>query len=301
MPSFVRIVTLSILLAFSLSACETIGSVFSGDEEEKTEDGPQKTAQELYDAGKAKMDEERFKAAIKDFEEIERLYPFDPLATKAQLMTAFSYYQDLEYEDAIGVMDAFIRLHPGNEEVAYVYYLKALCYYERIADVKRDQAVTQQALEALQEVIQRFPDSQYARDAKLKIDLVNDHLAGKEMEIGRFYLKQKKYVAAINRFRKVIDEYQTTSHTEEALYRNVEAYLLLGLTEEAQKNAAVLGHNYPYSKWYKYAYNLVAEGKDSPKLEKSWVDNIVGESEPKKPLPHDDNAKTWLDKALEAF
>lgn len=292
-----RLATFSLLLTLGLSAC----SMFSEDEK-KDDNAPQKTAQELYDAGKAKMDDGRDKAAIKDFEEIERLYPFDKLATKAQLMTAFALYENLDYEEAIGVMDSFIRLHPGNPDVAYVYYLKALSYYERIADVKRDQAVTKQALDSLNEVMLRFPDSQYARDAKLKVDLVNDHLAGKEMEIGRFYLKQKKYVAAINRFRTVIDEYQTTSHTEEALYRTVEAYLSLGLLEEAQKNAAVLGHNYPYSKWYKYAYNLVAEGKNSPKLEGgSWVRELWNDEGETKPLPHDDNAKNWLDKALEAF
>ncbi|KAF0135876.1 MAG: putative lipoprotein [Rhodospirillaceae bacterium] len=157
-------------------------------------------------------------------------------------------------------LDRFIQLHPGHRNVAYAYYLKGLCHYEQITDVARDQKMTELAREALREVVARFPNSQYARDARLKLDLTTDHLAGKEMEIGRFYMRQQHYLAAINRFRTVIARYQTTTHVPEALHRLVENYVIFGLTDEARKIAAVLGHNFPGSAWYQDSYRLVGDG-----------------------------------------
>ena len=199
--------------------------------------------------------------AAREFDEVERQHPYSVWATKAQLMAAFARYDVQQYDDAIITLDRFIQLHPGNPDVSYAYYLRALSYYEQIADVGRDQRITEQALAALEEVDRRFPDSPYARDARLKLDLTRDHLAGKEMEIGRFYLRRGHHLAAINRFNRVIDEFQTTTHTAEALHRIAEAYTALGIHDEARKAAAVLGHNYPGSDWYADSYALVEDEK----------------------------------------
>jgi len=183
-------------------------------------------------------------------------------------MKAFAYYQGNDYEEAVTALDQFIALHPGNKDIPYAYYLKAMCHYERIRDVGRDQEFTNNAVETLTDVVRRYPNTEYARDARLKLDLTYDHLAGKEMYIGRFYLKQNKHIAAINRFKKVINDYQTTSHVPEALHRLTEAYLELGIIEEARAAAAVLGYNYPGSRWYQDSYklfeqrDLVAEGSE---------------------------------------
>ena len=177
-------------------------------------------------------------------------------------MQGYTQYLQTEYTDAIGTLDRFIQLHPAHRDIAYAYYLRALCYYEQIADIARDQKGTQEAMAALQEVVNRFPDSAYGRDARLKIDLARDHLAGKEMEIGRWYEDQHLYTAAIGRFQRVVDDYQTTNHVPEALHRLTEIYLMLGLPDEARRTAAVLGHNYPGSDWYEDSYNqLVADGQ----------------------------------------
>lgn len=192
-----------------------------------------------------------------EFDAIERYYPYSRWAPRAQIMLAFTYYVKKEYDDAIVVLDRFIQLYPGNTYAAYAYYLKALCYYDQISDVRRDQKMTVAALEALQQVVTRFPLTDYAKDAAVKIELANDHLAGKEMSVGRFYLRQGMHLAAMNRFIRVVKEYQTTDHVQEALFRLTETYLILGLTEEAQKSAAVLGYNYPSGKWYRKAYNLM--------------------------------------------
>ena len=217
--------------------------------------------EQLYSQGIDQMNAKQYEGAYKTFKDLEQTYPYSALATNAQLMQGYSAYMRNEYTDALGVIDRFIQLHPAYRDIAYVYYLRALCYYEQIADIQRDQRNTQEALSALQEVVTRFPDSPYARDAKLKIDLARDHLAGKEMEIGRYYESQKLYTAAIGRFQRVVYDYQTTNHVPEALQRLTEIYLLLGLPEEARKTAAVLGHNYPGSEWYKDSYNqLIAAG-----------------------------------------
>ncbi|MDE2412952.1 MAG: outer membrane protein assembly factor BamD [Sphingomonadales bacterium] len=211
----------------------------------------------LYAAAKNKLDAGDTKVAAALFDEVERQHPYSPWARRAQLMSAFSYYAGRDYTKSIQASQRFLSIHPGNRDAPYAYYLIALCYYEQISDVARDQKDTLQAKDALTELIRRYPNTRYADDAKLKLDLVNDHLAGKEMEIGRFYERSGKWLAAQLRFRNVIDTYQTTSHTPEALFRMVETNLALGIPQEAQKAAAVLGANYPGSEWYKKAFDLM--------------------------------------------
>jgi outer membrane protein assembly factor BamD len=211
----------------------------------------------LYAAAKDRLDRGDAKQAAALFDEVERQHPYSPWARRAQLMSAFSYYAARDYAKSVQAAQRFLSIHPGNKDAPYAYYLVALCYYEQISDVSRDQKITQQALQSLTEVIRRYPGTQYATDARLKLDLVNDHLAGKEMEVGRFYQRSGKWLAGTLRFRTVIDKYQPTSHTPEALYRLVESYLALGIPEEAQKSAAVLAHNYPGNEWYERAYKLM--------------------------------------------
>ncbi|MFC0587839.1 outer membrane protein assembly factor BamD [Novosphingobium aquiterrae] len=211
----------------------------------------------LYAAAKDKLDRGDTKTAAALFDEVERQHPYSPWARRAQLMSAFSYYAGGDYTKAIQNAQRFLSIHPGNRDAPYAYYLIALSYYEQISDVARDQKDTLQAKDALTELIRRYPSTRYADDARLKLDLVNDHLAGKEMDIGRFYERSGKWLAASQRFRNVIDSYQTTSHTPEALYRLVETNLAMGIPEEAQKNAAVLGANYPGNEWYKKAFDLM--------------------------------------------
>jgi outer membrane protein assembly factor BamD len=210
--------------------------------------------------------------AAEAFDEVERQHPYSVWATRAQLMAAYAHYRADAYDEAIIAADRFIQLHPGHRDTAYAYYLIAMSYYEQISDVQRDQRMTELALDALAEVVARYPGSDYARDAQLKIDLAHDHLAGKEMAIGRFYLKRGDYVAAINRFRTVIEQYQTTSHVPEALHRLAEAYLSLGVRSEAQTAAAVLGYNFPGSPWYVDSYRLLVDRNMEPvEDEQSWI------------------------------
>ncbi|MCH7932009.1 MAG: outer membrane protein assembly factor BamD, partial [Proteobacteria bacterium] len=206
------------------------------------------------------------------FDEVERQHPYSVWATKAQIMAAYAHYQANAYDDAVLAAKRFIDLHPGHRDVAYAYYLIAISYYEQISDVGRDQKMTELAFERLDEVIRRFPDTAYARDAKLKLDLARDHLAGKEMEVGRFYLRRGEYIAAINRFQIVVEKYQTTTHVPEALHRLTEAYLALGVTDEAQATAAVLGYNYPGNEWYQDSYVLLTGVDLRPQENKgSWI------------------------------
>ena len=211
----------------------------------------------LYSAAKDRLDRGQASVAAALFDEVERQHPYSPWARRAQLMSAFSYYVARDYTKSIQSAQRFLSIHPGNRDAPYAYYLIGLCYYEQISDVTRDQKVTDQARTALTEVIRRYPNSRYAGDAKLKLDLVNDHLAGKEMTIGRLYQRSGRWLAATLRFRNVVDGYQTTSHAPEALFRLVESYLSLGIPEEAQKAAAVLGTNYPGTEWYEKAYKLM--------------------------------------------
>ena len=211
----------------------------------------------LYRAAKDKLDRGDTKVAAALFDEVERQHPYSPWARRAQLMSAFSYYVAKDYIKSNQAAQRFLEIHPGNRDAAYAYYLIGLNYYEQISDVSRDQKNTKLAQDALTEVTRRYPNTRYAADARVKLDLVADHLAGKEMTIGRAYERQGKWLAAQLRFRNVIDQYQTTSHTPEALFRMVETNLVLGVPEEAQKSAAVLGANYPGSEWYEKAYKLM--------------------------------------------
>ena len=219
----------------------------------------EKPVEDLYNTAMNHLLDENYEKAAKGFAEVERQHPYSVWATKSQLMAAYALYQGSRYDESIGAAERFIQLHPGHRDIAYAYYLKALDYYVQIADVGRDQKTTQQAMTALNEVVRRFPDSKYGRDARLKIDLVRDHLAGKEMEIGRYYERQGSYLAAVNRFKRVVDDYQTTTHVPEALHRLTECYTALGLPDEAKKVAAVLGYNYPGSQWYGDTYAMVKE------------------------------------------
>ena len=242
-------VLMVIVVAVMLAAC-------AAEEDAYKED----TVERLYNKAMAQLEENEYKSAAADFAEVDRQHPYSVWATKAQLMAAYSHYQNDDYDDAIIALDRFIQIHPSNRDVPYAYYLKSLSYYEQISDVGRDQKITKLALKSLNEIITRFPNSKYSRDAALKIDLTRDHLAGKEMEIGRYYENQGQFLGAINRYKKVVDQYQTTTHVPEALHRLTESYLSLGLVNEAKKTAAVLGHNFPGSEWYIDSYEIV-EGK----------------------------------------
>jgi len=211
----------------------------------------------LYGLAKKRLDQGNYIEAAKLFDEVERQHPYSVWARRAQLMSAFSYYVGLQYTDSVSSAQRFLSIHPGNKDAPYAHYLVAMSYYQQIEDVTRDQRTTQQAADAFGELIRRYPQSRYASDARLKLDLINDHLAGKEMEVGRYYQRAGNWLAASTRFRMVVDKYQTTSHTPEALERLVESYLALGVPAEAKKAAAVLGANYPGSKWYKRAYALI--------------------------------------------
>lgn len=212
---------------------------------------------EAYDAALAGD----YKEAAPLFDEVERQHPYSVWATQSQLMAAYSLYQTNSYDEAIAALDRFIQLNPSNPNVDYAYYLKGLSYYERIVDVGRDQKLTRDALDSFNEVVRRFPNSRYSRDAKLKLDLARNHLAGKEMSIGRWYMNRGQYLAAINRFQAVVENYDTTDQVPEALLRLTESYTALGLNQEAERTAAVLGYNYPGSEWYQDAFTLVKEGR----------------------------------------
>jgi outer membrane protein assembly factor BamD len=216
----------------------------------------------LYASAQERLDKGNTLQAAALFDEVERQHPYSPWARRAQLMSAFSYYIARDYNKAITNAQRFLSIHPGNKDAPYAYYLIALSYYEQISDVNRDQKITEQAQTALREVNRRFPQSEYAADARLKLDLVADHLAGKEMEIGRHYQRSGLWLAADMRFRNVVEKFQTTSHTPEALYRLCESSLALGVREEAVKYAAVLGANYPGSEWYERAFKLVGKNAE---------------------------------------
>ena len=213
----------------------------------------------LYGLARERMAQQRYDESAALFAEVERQHPYSVWARRAQLMGAYSYYMAQKYTETISSSQRFLTIHPGNEHAPYASYLIAMSYYQQIADVTRDQKITQQAQDSFNELVRRYPQSRYAADARLKLDLINDHLAGKEMEVGRFYQRSGQWLSAVGRFRTVIDKYQTTSHTPEALERLVETYLNLGVPEEARKAAAVLGANYPGSKWYKRSYALISK------------------------------------------
>jgi len=258
---------ITVLSGFTLAAC-------SSDDAAKVEEN--KPVEELYTGAANALDAEDYEEATRLFEEVERQHPYSQWATRAELMAAYSSYKDMRYDEAILALDRFIELHPGNKDIDYALYLKALSYYEQISDVARDQAMTQQSMEAFDVLVRRFPESRYSRDATFKRDLTLDHLAGKEMEIGRYYMNRNQINAAINRFRTVVTDYQTTTHVPEALHRLVEAYMTLGLRGEATHVAAVLGHNYPGSKWYEDSFAILdADQRAALMADRDWMDKTV--------------------------
>lgn len=263
----VRVLAVAVVAA-SLGACSSF-DIFA----KKDDTPPDEPADRLYNEGlyllNAKKDA---RDAVKKFEEVDRQHPYSEWARKSLIMSAYAYYQAGEYDDCVNAAKRYVTLHPGSPDAAYAQYLIASSYFEEIPDVTRDQARTERALGALEEVIRKYPTSEYANASKQKIEVARDQLAGKEMEIGRYYLKKKDYTGAINRFKVVVTKYQTTRHVEEALMRLTESYMALGIVDEAQTAAAVLGHNFPDSQWYKHAYALVKSGGVEPKENQgSWI------------------------------
>ncbi len=250
--------------ALLLGGCSTLSSIlpWNGNTETLNQrvDLSKEPPEQLYNNGVDALNRKDYGIAVTQFDAVQQNYPYSPWAVNAQLMDGYAEYLRNHYTDAVAQLDRYIQLHPASKDTAYAYYLRALCFYEQIADVQRDQKGTQEAMVALQEVVNRYPDSAYGRDSRLKIDLCRDHLAGKEMEIGRYYEKQQLYAAAIGRFQRVVDNYQTTNHVPEALHRLTEIYLRLGLTDQARKTASVLAYNYPGNRWYQDSWNdLVAQ------------------------------------------
>ncbi|WP_306133103.1 outer membrane protein assembly factor BamD [Roseivivax marinus] len=233
------------------------------------------TAEQIYERGEFELDRNRPDDAAEYFGEIERLYPYSEWAKRALIMQAFAFHRDKDYENSRAAAQRYIDFYPLEDDAAYAQYLLALSYYDQIEEVGRDQGLTFQALQSLRAVIEQYPDSEYARSSILKFDLAFDHLAGKEMEIGRYYLKRKHYAAAINRFRVVVEDFQTTTHTPEALHRLVEAYLSLGLTDEAQTAGAILGYNYQSTEWYQDSYALLTgQGLEPRSVGDNWLSAI---------------------------
>lgn len=260
-----------------LLAAALLAGCASGDDEAPAY--VERSVGELYNTAMNQLEAGENAQAANLFDEVERQHPYSVWASKAQLMAAYAHYLENNYEDAINTLNRFIELHPGNRDIAYAHYLKGLSYYERISDVRRDQEMTTKARESFQELVKRFPESKYARDARLKLDLTENHLAGKEMVVGRYYLENGNYLAAIGRFRTVIERHQTTSHVPEALHRLVESYLALGVVEEARATAAVLGHNFPGSEWYQDSYALLNDQglkpAEAPEAESpSWLAEV---------------------------
>ena len=271
-----HILLMATVAALPLAGCSSLeGFNPFGGEKYKTEILPDIPAEKLYNQGLAKSNAGSYKDASKKFMEIEKQYPFSVWAQKGLLMSTFANYRDGNFDDAISQGKRYVATYPTSPDAAYALYLVGESQYEQISDISRDQDTTEKALQSFQELITKYPNSEYVADSKFKIQVAHDQLSGKEMSIGRFYLTRKNYVAAINRFRVVLAQYQTTRHTEEALERLVEAYMGLGIVNEAQTAAAILGHNYPDSQWYKDAYALLQSGGVEPREDKgSWISKI---------------------------
>jgi outer membrane protein assembly factor BamD len=264
-----RAIALLVVLA-PLGACSTISDFFASKDDENYVEEP---ADKLYNEGLFLLNEKQdFKSAAKKFEEVDRQHPYSDWARKSLIMSAFAYYQGGDYDESITAARRYVTLHPGSSDAAYAQFLIGSSYFDRIPDISRDQDRTEKAVAELQEVVRKFPNTEYAIAAKKKIDIARDQLAGKEVDIGRWYMQKKDYTGAINRFKSVVTRYQTTRHVEEALMRLTEAYMTLGIVDEAQTSAAVLGHNFPDSPWYQDAYNLVrSRGLEPTENKKSWI------------------------------
>jgi len=261
---FARAAMLVVILAM-LPACSLFG--------DKDVQAPDDPADRLYNEGLYLLNNKHdFKAAAKKFEEVDRQHPYSEWARKSLIMTAYAYYESRQYEEAITAAKRYVTLHPGSPDAAYAQYLIGSSFYDQIPDITRDQGRTEKALQALDEVARKFPNTEYAVSAKRKIDVAKDNIAGKEMQIARYYQEKRDFNGSINRFKVVVTQYQTTRHVEEALFRLTECYMALGIVQEAQTAAAILGHNFPDSRWYKDAYALVRSGGLEPhENEGSWI------------------------------
>ncbi len=257
------------LISVSVPACSTFSDWFG----KKDDVLPDEPADKLYNEGLYLLNQKReSKDAAKKFEEVDRQHPYSEWARKALIMQAYAQYDARNYEDCISTAKRYVSLHPGSPDAAYAQYLIGASYFDQIPDITRDQSRTEKAMQALDEVVRKYPTTEYAASAKKKLDVARDQLAGKEMAVGRYYLDKKNYTGAINRFKVVVTQYQTTRHVEEALMRLTESYMAVGIVPEAQTAAAVLGHNFPDSPWYKDAYNLVKTGGSEPRInEGSWI------------------------------
>ena len=269
-----RIIISAVLIgATVLGGCQSIGN--------KNKSAPvyvERPVENLYNNARDQLDKNNYQEAIQGFNEVDRQHPYSEWARRAILMSAYANYKQNKYDEAITNAQRYISMYQANQDnSAYAYYLIAICYFEQIADVGRDQRMTEMALASLNEIVQRYPNTPYAKDARLKMDMARDQLAGKEMEIGRYYLNNGEQIAAIGRFRRVVDLYQTTTHVPEALHRLVEAYTSMGLIDEATKVGAVLGYNYPGSEWYERSYNILTSKGHSPKIKpqkKGWFGKL---------------------------
>ena len=264
-PVFLGVVAASLLLG----ACQ-------GNKSKQQRAYVERPVELLYNSAAKELDRRDYAEAIELFNEVERQHPYSEWARRSTLMSAFAAYQSRRYDDAIGTAQRYISLNPGSEESAYAHFLVATSYFEQIVDVGRDQRTTELAKASLDELLRRFPSTEYAKDAQLKMDMVDDQLAGKEMEVGRWYLRREEHLPAINRFRTVVTDYDTTTHAPEALYRLVEAYMSVGLKGEALAAAAVLGYNHPESDWYKSAYRIMdKEGLDPDAVPESRRKGLI--------------------------
>ena len=257
------------LLVVPMAGCSSISSWFTKDDGL----GPDLPAEKLYNEGVFLLNQKSdYKSAAKKFEEVERQHPYSEWARKSLIMTAYARYEAREYDDAVNAARRYVTLHPSSPDAAYAQYLIGSSYYDQIPDVSRDQARAERAIAALEEVSRKFPTTEYAVASKRKVGMARDQLAGKEMMVGRYYMNKKDFTAGINRFKIVVTQYQTTRHVEEALMRLTEAYMALGIVSEAQTAAAVLGHNFPDSRWYADAYRLVRSGGLEPSENQgSWI------------------------------
>ncbi|MGI3170786.1 outer membrane protein assembly factor BamD [Pseudooceanicola sp. C21-150M6] len=267
-----RVLAMATTMAAALAACGNSSSDGLGANGRPIESF---TAEQIYGRGEYEMNRRKFERAAEYFGEVERLYPYSEWAKRGLIMNAFAYHNAKDYENSRSAAQRYLDFYPTDEDAAYAQYLLALSYYDQIDEVGRDQGLTFQALQSLRTVIERYPDSDYARSAILKFDLAFDHLASKEMEIGRYYLKRDHFAASINRFRVVVEDFQTTTHTAEALHRLVEAYLSLGLTDEAQTAGAILGYNFQSTEWYEDSYRLLTRQGLEPKVRgRNWLSAI---------------------------
>ncbi|CAH1666518.1 MAG: outer membrane protein assembly factor BamD [Chelatococcus sp.] len=269
--------TVLVVASIPLAGCDSLSSLnpFDKAEKYKPEIIPEVPGDQIYNEGLAHLDKRNYSDAAKKFDALDKQYPYSQWSQKALIMNTYANYEGGAYDDAANSARRYLALHPASQDAAYAQYLLAMSYYKEVPDVSRDQERAEKALTALQELVDRYPKSEYVADAKFKIQVLRDQLAGKEMEVGRYYLKQRNYTAAINRFRIVVSKYQTTRHVEEALERLVEAYMALGIVAEAQTAAAVLGHNFPDSQWYKDAYALLAKDGIQPREDTgSWISKL---------------------------